>query len=126
MDAMARAQHTKYWDGKDQIVATLVVKKFTFAMAVDLLVSLKPKDLEFLQFEVDLEDYLGGMMQLPIDLTGTLYHKAQLAQESMLCALHPLIQQRQQVYNNFSHNTSHHRFSLPSIVSIPHMNPEPN
>jgi len=114
MDAVVKAQLAKYWDGKDQILAALVVKKFTFAMAADLFVSLKPEDPEYLQLEVDLEYYLGGIMQLPIDLSGTLYHKAQLAHEDMLRVIHSLIHRRRQVYNNFSHNTSHHIFALPN------------
>jgi len=112
MDAVARGQLAKFWDGQDQIVAALVVKKFTFAMAADLFVSLKPEDHEFLQLEVAVEDYLGGMMQLPIYLPGTLYHKAWLAREGMLRAFQPLIQRRRQVYNIFFHNTSHHIFAL--------------
>lgn len=97
MCALAKTNLAECWDGKDQILGVSVVKEFTFAAAADLFVSVKQGDPGFRQMSDAVEDYLGGIMQMPIDLPGTVYHKARLAREVMHRTLGPIIQQRQQV-----------------------------
>jgi cytochrome P450 family 26 subfamily A len=97
MCALAKSNLAEYWDGKDHIQGVSVVKEFTFAIAANLFVSVKQGDTEFHQMSTAVEDYLGGILQVPLDLPGTVYHKARLAREVMLRTLDPIIKRRQQV-----------------------------
>lgn len=97
MCALAKSNLAEYWDGKDHIQGVSVVKEFTFAIAANLFVSVKQGETEFHQMAAAVEDYLGGILQVPLDLPGTVYHKARLAREVMLRTLDPIIKRRQQV-----------------------------
>lgn len=97
MCALAKSNLAEYWDGKDHILGVSVVKEFTFAIAANLFVSVKQGDTEFHELLAAVEDYLGGILQVPIDLPGTVYHKARLGREAMLRSMDPIIKRRQQV-----------------------------
>lgn len=96
MDALARSNLESLWEGKDQIVGVPVLKEYTFAIVADLFLSLKQGDPLFRELEVAVEDFLGGIMQLPIDLPGTVYHKARLGRESILRSVDVILRQRRQ------------------------------
>ena len=97
MCALAQSNLAECWGGKDHILAVSVVKEFTFAIAANLFVSVKQGDPQFREMSEAVEDYLGGIMMMPIDLPGTVYHKARLAREAMFRILDPIIKRRQQV-----------------------------
>ncbi len=78
------------------------VKQFTFSLVSNLFLSIKDGP-EFNSMAHDIELYLGGIMQLPLDFPGTNYHKARLARESLLQTLDTIISRRHKVQDqNFS------------------------
>lgn len=96
MDATARAHLAKYWDGKDRILGMPTMKKFTFLLAAELFVSIS-EGPEFDVLDEAVEDYMRGVLMLPINLPGFPYYKAKLARKVLLRTLGPIITRRRQV-----------------------------
>jgi hypothetical protein len=64
----------------------------------------------------DIELYLGGIMQLPLDFPGTNYHKARLARESLLQTLGTIISRRHKVQDqNFSKSIKKIKIMLTKV-----------
>ena len=97
IDAIARDQLAKHWQGKNNICGVPALKHFTFAVACDLFVSLKDTDPRFSPLLDATEDFLGGILQLPIDLPGFAYHKSRLGRDTMYAIVETLIAERKQV-----------------------------
>jgi cytochrome P450 family 26 subfamily A len=92
------------------------VKQFTFSLVSDLFLSIKDGP-QFNSMAHDVELYLGGIMQLPLDFPGTNYHKARLARESLLQTLGPIISQRHKVQDqNFSKSVKQKFFMLTKVT----------
>jgi len=96
MDALARGNLADHWEGKESIQALYVVKEFTFAIAANTFLSMTKDHPEFATMGQAVEVYLGGIMQLPLDVPGTVYHKAGLARKTIKRILDPIIDEHQQ------------------------------
>ncbi|KAH8973426.1 hypothetical protein BDL97_01G047600 [Sphagnum fallax] len=83
MHKITKAHLAEFWEGKDEIMAGTQLKRFTLSLAIDLFVS-KTEGPEFHSLTHDIRTFLTGMVQLPLDFPGTMYHKARLARESIL------------------------------------------
>jgi cytochrome P450 family 26 subfamily A len=104
MDQMVRSHLDQFWENKEEVMGVETLKQFTFSLVSDLFLSIKDGP-EFNSMAHDIELYLGGIMQLPLDFPGTKYHKARLARESLLQTLGTIISRRHKVQDqNFSNS----------------------
>lgn len=97
IDAITRDHIAKYWEGKESIEGMPTLMEFTFAVAAGLFVSLTDSDPRFKPMEVSTEAFLGGILQFPLDLPGTVYHKGRLGRDAMYRIVDTIIAERRQV-----------------------------
>jgi len=97
IDAVTRDHLARFWEGKESILAVPTVKEFTFTVAAGLFVGVSHQDPRFQSLQAATEDFLGGILQLPIDLPGTAYRKGRLARDTMYAIVDTLIAERKQV-----------------------------
>lgn len=86
----------KHWEGKDSIRGVPTLKEFTFSVAADLFTSGKDNDPRFQRLFNATEDFLGGILQLPIDLPGTAYRRGRLGRDTMYAIIDTVIAERKQ------------------------------
>ncbi len=96
MEIMVKAHFVQFWEGKDKIMAFKTMKRFAFALAVDIFFSLTDGP-EFQSLEHDIEKFLQGIISPPIDFPGTVYHNAKLSRECICRLLDTIICQRRKV-----------------------------
>jgi len=106
MDQMVRSHLNQFWENKEEVMGVETLKQFTFSLVSDLFLSIKDGP-EFHSMAHDVELYLGGIMQLPLDFPGTNYHKARLARESLLQTLGTIISQRHKAIKE-GQDSGHH------------------
>jgi hypothetical protein len=115
MDQTVRSHLDQCWENKEEVMGVETVKQFTFSLVADLFLSIKDGP-EFNSMAHDIELYLGGIMQLPLDFPGTSYHKARLARESLLQTLGTIISRRHKVQDqNFSKSVKQKFFMLTKV-----------
>jgi hypothetical protein len=68
------------------------IKHFLFSLVVDLFFN-TIEGPEFHYMQHDVEDYINGTFQLPIDFPGCAYHKARLGRD-IKHTLHMIISRR--------------------------------
>ncbi len=66
------------------------MRKFSFSLAIDLFMSIK-EGPESDALAHDMNAYMAGFFQLPLDFLGTTYHKARLAHKRLLHKLDIII-----------------------------------
>jgi len=115
MDQTVRSHLDQFWENKEEVMGVETLKQFTFSLVSDLFLSIKDGP-EFNSMAHDIELYLGGIMQLPLDFPGTSYHKARLARESLLQTLGTIISRRRKVQDqNFSKSVKQKFFMLTKV-----------
>ena len=97
MDAITRDHIAKHWEGKDSILGVPVVREFTYSVAADIFMSLRETDPRFRSLYQTMEDVISGVLQVPINLPGTVYHKGWIGRGKMNEILDTLITERKQV-----------------------------
>ncbi len=116
MDQTVRSHLDRFWENKEEVMGVETLKQFTFSLVSDLFVSIKDGP-EFNSMAHDIELYLGGILQLPLDFPGTNYHKARLARESLLQTLGTIISRRHKVQDqNFSKSVKQTFFMLTKVT----------
>ncbi|KAL2632372.1 hypothetical protein R1flu_017058 [Riccia fluitans] len=84
-----------HWDGKEQLVALDMTKRFTFSTICNLLVSLdEGSDMDELRYE--FVKWTHGMLKLPINLPGFAYYSSMKARKRILQILDRIVVQRKQ------------------------------
>jgi cytochrome P450 family 26 subfamily A len=91
------------------------LKKFTFSLVSDIFLSIKDGP-EFNSMAHDIELYIGGILQIPLDFPGTNYHKARLARESLLQTLGTIISRRRKVQDQKFSKSVKQKFSMLTKV----------
>ncbi len=91
------------------------LKQFTFSLVSDLFLSINDGP-ESHSMAHDIELYLGGILQLPLDFPGTNYHKARLARESLLQTLGTIISRRRKVQDQKFSKSVKQKFSMLTKV----------
>jgi hypothetical protein len=115
MDQTVRSHLDQFWENKEEVMGVETLKQFTFSLVSDLFLSIKDGP-EFNSMAHDIELYLEGIMQLPLDFPGTSYHKARLARESLLQTLGTIISRRCKVQDqNFSKSVKQKFFMLTKV-----------
>ena len=97
IEAITLDHMAKHWEGKDTIRGLATLKEFTFAVAADLFASVKDNDPRFRTLHNATEDFLGGILQIPIDLPGAAYHKGRLGRDTLYTIVETIIAERKQV-----------------------------
>ncbi|CAM6013127.1 unnamed protein product [Sphagnum balticum] len=93
MDQTVTSHLVQFWENKEEVMGVETLKKFTFSLVSDIFLSIKDGP-EFNSMAHDIELYIGGILQIPLDFPGTNYHKARLARESLLQTLGTIISWR--------------------------------
>jgi hypothetical protein len=115
MDQTVRSHLDQFWENKEEIMGVETVKQFTFSLVSNLFLSIKDGP-EFNSMAHDIELYLGGIMQLPLDFPGTNYHKARLARERLLQTLGTIISRRHKVQDqNFFKSVKQKFFMVTKV-----------
>ncbi|KAG0563653.1 hypothetical protein KC19_8G048800 [Ceratodon purpureus] len=96
IEAITLDHMAKHWEGKDTIRGLATLKEFTFAVAADLFASVKDNDPRFRTLHNATEDFLGGILQIPIDLPGAAYHKGRLGRDTLYTIVETIIAERKQ------------------------------
>ncbi|KAG0607674.1 hypothetical protein M758_8G047100 [Ceratodon purpureus] len=97
MDAITRDHIAKHWEGKDSILGVPTVREFTYSVAADIFMSLRETDPRYRALSQTMEDVIQGVLQVPINLPGTVYHKGWVGRGNMNAILDTLISERKQV-----------------------------
>ncbi len=93
LDNTTKAHFQQFWEGRDEIKAMETIKHFLFSLLMDLFVSIT-KGHEFHSMQHNVEDYINGTFQLPIDFPGFAYHKAKLGCDNIKRTLDMIISRR--------------------------------
>ncbi|CAN5962129.1 unnamed protein product [Sphagnum jensenii] len=117
MDQTVRSHLDQCWENKEEVMGVETLKQFTFSLVANLFLSIKDGP-EFNSMAHDIELYLGGIMQLPLDFPGTSYHKARLARESLLQTLGTIISRRRKAIKEGQDCGHHDLFSV--LMNRPH------
>ncbi|KAG0563656.1 hypothetical protein M758_8G047100 [Ceratodon purpureus] len=96
MDAITRDHIAKHWEGKDSILGVPTVREFTYSVAADIFMSLRETDPRYRALSQTMEDVIQGVLQVPINLPGTVYHKGWVGRGNMNAILDTLISERKQ------------------------------
>ncbi|OMO78901.1 Cytochrome P450 [Corchorus olitorius] len=90
MDMMAKEHLDQYWSPNEQVKVFPLSKKFTFAVACRIFVSIQDQQ-EIEKFEKLFGVASAGILSLPIDLPGTLFNRAMKASKLIRQQLLPLV-----------------------------------
>ncbi|CAK9224032.1 unnamed protein product [Sphagnum troendelagicum] len=93
LDNATKAHFQQFWEGRDEIKAMDTIKHFLFSLVMDLFFSII-EGPEFHSMQHDVEDYIFGTFQFPIDFPGFAYHKAKLARDNIRRTLDMIISRR--------------------------------
>jgi hypothetical protein len=115
MDQTVRSHLDQFWENKEEVMGVETLKEFTFSLVSDLFLNIKDGP-EFNSMAHDIELYLGGIMQLPLDFPGTNYHKARLARESLLQTLGTIISWRRKVQDQKNSKSVKQKFFMLTKV----------
>jgi cytochrome P450 family 26 subfamily A len=96
MHETTRAHFEQFWEKKDEIMAGMLLKKFTLSLAIDIFMSIN-EGPEFHALAHDTTTYVARFMALPLNFLGTTYHKARLARKRLLHKLDIIICQKRKV-----------------------------
>lgn len=97
INAITRDHIAKHWEGKDSIDGMLTIREFTYSMAAGIFMSLSEDDPRFRPLNQTMEDVITGVMQIPINLPGTKFHRGLVGRGKMNEILDTLIAERKQV-----------------------------
>ncbi|CAK9222794.1 unnamed protein product [Sphagnum troendelagicum] len=93
LDNATKAHFQQFWEGRDEIKAMETIKHFLFSLVMDLFLSII-EGPEFHSMQHDVEDYINGTFQLPINFPGFAYHKAKLGRDNIKRTLDMIISRR--------------------------------
>ncbi|CAK9271642.1 unnamed protein product [Sphagnum jensenii] len=117
LDNTTKAHFQQFWEGRDEIKAMETIKHFLFSLLMDLFVSIT-KGPEFHSMQHDVEDYINGTFQLPIDFPGFAYHKAKLGRDNIKRTLDMIISRRRKDTKERKVEMYHDLLSL--LLNTPH------
>ncbi|KAH9300646.1 hypothetical protein KI387_012229, partial [Taxus chinensis] len=94
-DTIIRDHLTRYWVGKEEVKTFPLAKRCLFTVACALFVSLGegPEQDELYDHFMDL---INGMLQIPVDLPGTLYRKSRIGSNHIRRILQSVIDKRRE------------------------------
>ncbi|KAL5995038.1 hypothetical protein ACLOJK_025096 [Asimina triloba] len=93
LDAATQRHVKDEWGGRGEVKAAELIRKYAFVLACRLFSSVEDQQLVS-KLAHELHHLVRGVLQVPVRLPGTRYHRAMKAAEEIRKELRPIIEQR--------------------------------
>ncbi|XP_059067188.1 cytochrome P450 716B1 isoform X2 [Cryptomeria japonica] len=99
VDSITRRHLAQYWLGEEEVTVFPLMKIYTFSLACQLFASIEDGPAMD-KLSHDFEQLAQGVLQVPVDLPGTRYHKARVARDALREQLTQIIEERRIALRN--------------------------